>query len=44
MTENDRTNPLSYAILIENKKGAVLMEPIKIQKVIDYIEAHLTEE
>lgn len=43
MTENDRTNPLSYAILIE-KKGTVLMEPIKIQKVIDYIEAHLTEE
>lgn len=43
LTENDRTNPLSYAILIE-KKGTVLMEPIKIQKVIDYIEAHLTEE
>ena len=26
------------------KRGTVLMEPIKIQKIIDYIEAHLTEE
>ena len=33
-----------FALYSLERKGVVLMEPIKIQKVIDYIEDHLTEE